>query len=253
MDTKIVQDLTELWTLFVRLDREKESEGGFFHQLVLWPDSSGHIDYALIGRVSWDNLAEAKDVLTAYLASPQYRGVRTYERPASADQLLAAWPVFQEYVKTLPQEWTADEPSQADPPGLIFCSDGSGQLLYGPLALWGEKQSAADALRALWPKPAMLQPKEETTYVLTDREVDTLMWTHLGLDDYSVIADQEWDNSESHLIEIAPEKYDQDKREMVAEVLSGKQDTMFKLRSLMAELASRGHIPWGVYRIDINW
>lgn len=245
MDTKIVQDLTELWTLFVRLDREKESEGGFFHRLVLWPDTSGHIDYALIGYIAWDNLAEAKDVLTAYLASRKHIGILTTERPAAADQLLAAWPVFQEYVKTLPRKWAA---------GLIFCSDGSGQLLYGsPRALWGEKQSAADALRALWPKPAMLQPKEETTYVLTDREVDTLMWTHLGLDDYSVIADQEWDNSESHLIKIAPEEYDQDEREEVAEVLSGKQSTLFKLRLLMAELASRGHIPWGVYRIDINW
>jgi hypothetical protein len=101
------------------------------------------------------------------------------------------------------------------------------------------------------PAMAELTFIQETTYVLEYHEVDDLMQDDLGLKHYAVIADEAWGNNESHVVDISPEAYTPADREVVAAVLRGQRDTRFRLRALLSELADRGIIPWGKYRIDV--
>lgn len=89
-------------------------------------------------------------------------------------------------------------------------------------------------------------------YSLPFRQFNELVRSELGRADYEVVSANHWQNDSGHIFAVGLHLYDTYMQGRVQAFIAGEIEQVYVIW-LLYELAARGVIPEGHYRIEVSW
>jgi hypothetical protein len=103
----------------------------------------------------------------------------------------------------------------------------------------------------------MINPKQETYYILSYEELDDLINQHFGKEEFSSVAAYEWSNDACHANEVSIQELEESKfaQSELKEFMQHPNIPQYPVHwsYLLADLAKRGEVPEGNYLIEVSW